>query len=104
MERSIGEMLLGPPKSAAGRRIVGVPAVIIAELQQHLANYVKPEPRALVFPGVKGGPLRHGNFNKMSAWPHAVEPEVPAGGREVRGRATDQGGGTPRGGGQRLPQ
>jgi hypothetical protein len=26
-----------------------------------------------VFPGVKGGPLRRGNFNKMSAWPYAVE-------------------------------
>ena len=28
---------------------------------------------ALAFPGAKGGPLRRGNFNKMSAWPHAVE-------------------------------
>jgi integrase len=26
-----------------------------------------------VFPGVKGGPLRRGNFNKMSAWPQAVK-------------------------------
>ena len=35
--------------------------------------YVNDEPGALVFPSVKGGPLRRGNFNKMSAWPHAVE-------------------------------
>jgi integrase len=27
---------------------------------------------ALVFPGAMGGPLRRGNFNKMSAWPYAV--------------------------------
>jgi integrase len=26
----------------------------------------------LVFPGVKGGPIRRGNFNKMAAWPQAV--------------------------------
>ncbi|HYB17008.1 MAG TPA: tyrosine-type recombinase/integrase [Streptosporangiaceae bacterium] len=25
-----------------------------------------------MFTGVKGGPLRRSNFNKMSAWPHAV--------------------------------
>jgi integrase len=25
-----------------------------------------------VFPGVMGGPLRRGNFNRMSAWPYAV--------------------------------
>ncbi len=66
-------MLLGPPKSQAGRRVVGIPAAIIADLREHLAIYVTDEPGALVSPGVKGGPLRRGNFNKMSAWPHAVE-------------------------------
>jgi integrase len=34
--------------------------------------FVKDEPGALVFPGQMGGPLRRGNFNKMSGWPHAV--------------------------------
>lgn len=72
VERSTGEMLLGPPKSKAGRRVVGIPAAIIPELAAHLAIYVKDEPGALLFPGVKGGPIRRGNFNKMSAWPHAV--------------------------------
>jgi len=38
----------------------------------HLQIYVKDEPGALVFPGVQGGPIRRGNFNKMSAWPQAV--------------------------------
>jgi integrase len=38
----------------------------------HLAAFVQDEPGALVFPGAKGGPIRRGNFNKMSAWPHAV--------------------------------
>ena len=69
VERSTGEMLLGSPKSTAGRRVVGIPAAIIPELALHLAIYVKDEPGALVFPGAKGGPIRRGNFNKMSAWP-----------------------------------
>jgi integrase len=73
VERSTGEMLLGPPKSKAGRRVVGIPDAIIPALRDHLSVFVKDEPGALVFPGVKGGPIRRGNFNKMSAWPHAVE-------------------------------
>jgi integrase len=28
---------------------------------------------ALVFPGVKGVPLRRNNFRKLTGWPHAVE-------------------------------
>jgi integrase len=73
VERSTGEMLLGPPKSKAGRRVVGVPDAIIPTLRDHLSVFAKDEPGALVFPGVRGGPLRRGNFNKMSAWPDAVE-------------------------------
>jgi len=40
VERSTGEMLLGPPKSRAGRRIVGVPEVIIP----HSASTWPPSP------------------------------------------------------------
>jgi integrase len=72
IERSTGEILLGPPKSKAGRRVVGVPQAIIPVLREHLAVFVKEEPGSLVFPGVRGGPLRRGNFNRMSAWPQAV--------------------------------
>jgi integrase len=71
-ERSTGEILLGPPKSRAGRRIVGIPAAIIPALREHMNVFVKPGTGALVFPGAKGGPLRRGNFNKMSAWPQSV--------------------------------
>lgn len=56
VERSTGEMLIGPPKPKAGRRVVGVPGAIITTLRDHLAVFVKDEPGALVFPGVKGGP------------------------------------------------
>ena len=72
VERSTGEILLGPPKSKAGRRMVGIPQAIIPVLREHLSIFVKDEPGALAFPGVMGGPLRRGNFNKMSAWPYAV--------------------------------
>jgi integrase len=72
VERSTGEMLLGPPKSRAGRRIVGIPAVIVPALREHLAVFVKDEPGALIFSGPMGGPLRRGNFNRASAWPQAV--------------------------------
>ena len=72
VERSTGEILLGPPKSRAGRRVVGIPKVIIPVLREHLTIYVKDEPGGLAFPGAQGGPLRRGNFNKMSAWPYAV--------------------------------
>jgi integrase len=72
VERSTGEMLLSPPKSKASRRIVGIPDAIIPALRDHLSVFVKSEPGAPVFPGVMGGPLRRGNFHKMSAWPQAV--------------------------------
>jgi len=73
VERSTGEILLGPPKSKAGRRIVGIPQAIVADLRGHLATFTRPDPAALVFPGAKGGPLRRGNFNKMSGWPQAAK-------------------------------
>ena len=72
IERSTGEILLGPPKSSAGRRVVGIPDAIIPVLREHLAVFVGAEPGSLVFPGAKGGPLRRGNFNKMSGWPQVV--------------------------------
>jgi integrase len=72
VERSTGELVLGPPKSRAARRIVGIPASIIPVLHEHLSLFVRPEADALIFPGAKGGPLRRSNFNKMAAWPHAI--------------------------------
>ncbi len=38
-----------------------------------MSAFVGPDPGALVFCGVQGVPLRRSNFNKMSAWPQAVE-------------------------------
>lgn len=71
-ERSTGEINLGPPRSKASRRVAGVPQAIVPDLRHHLAVYAKPEPGALAFPGAMGGPLRRSNFNRSTAWPHAV--------------------------------
>jgi integrase len=72
IERSNGEIVLGPPKSAAGRRVVGIPRAIRPALAAHMSAFVGADPGALVFPGPKGGPLRRGNFNRQAGWPHAV--------------------------------
>jgi hypothetical protein len=50
IERSTGELLLGPPKSGAGRRIVGLPEVIVPALREHLAAFAEDDPGTLVFP------------------------------------------------------
>jgi hypothetical protein len=52
--------------------VVGIPAAIIPALREHLSIFTGADPGALVFPGAQGGPLRRGNFNKMSARPQAV--------------------------------
>ena len=71
-ERSTGEIILGPPKSKAGRRTVGIPRVVLPELRRHLQAFAERGPGALAFPGAKGGRLRRGNFNRSAAWPQAV--------------------------------
>ncbi|MER6581725.1 hypothetical protein [Nonomuraea sp. NPDC001023] len=54
VERSSGGLVLGPPKSKAGRRTVGIPQSIIPILREHMDTYVKDEPGSLMFPGAKG--------------------------------------------------
>lgn len=53
-----GTLVLGPPKSDAGVRLVALPDVLTEELTEHLTNYVGPHPDSLLFTGEKGGPLR----------------------------------------------
>ncbi|TDB90766.1 site-specific integrase [Actinomadura sp. KC216] len=73
VERANGEMILGPTKSRAGIRTVTIPAAIVPALVAHLGKYTKREPRALVFTGIKGGPLRRSGFNKVTHWKYVVE-------------------------------
>jgi integrase len=70
VELRTGELIFGPPKSKAGRRIVTVPTTIRAEIRRHLDTYVPEDPDALVFTGSKGGALRPGNFHRAARWKH----------------------------------
>ena len=53
-----GELIVGPPKSDAGRRTVALPPQAIFALQSHLDHWTGPAADDWVFTGAKGGPLR----------------------------------------------
>jgi integrase len=63
-----GDMVLCPPKSRAGKRIVGIPSAIIAALREHLDAFVEDRPDAFVFLDAGGGFLRGGNFRREASW------------------------------------
>ena len=67
-----GAMVLAPPKSRAGKRLIGFPAVIVPELTYHLETYVRDAADAFVFLGAKGGFLRGGNFRRAAGWSQAL--------------------------------
>jgi integrase len=66
-----GAFSVGPPKSAAGRRTVTLPAAVVAVLAEHLADYTAPSPDAFVFLSSQGGHLRRSNFNRR-VWQSAT--------------------------------
>lgn len=69
VERPGGVLVLGPPKTAAGRRTVTVPAAMRADIRDHLDAYAaEDDPQALVFTGAKGAALRRGNFHRAVRW------------------------------------
>ena len=53
-----GELFMGDPKTAAGRRTIAIPDVIVPALEDHLTSHVAAPPDSLLFTGEKGGPLR----------------------------------------------
>jgi integrase len=57
-----GQLLVREPKSAAGRRVVHLPAGLVEELRSHLSTFVAVDPDGLVFPSGNGGVLRQSNF------------------------------------------
>ncbi|MGN6606633.1 MAG: tyrosine-type recombinase/integrase [Jatrophihabitans sp.] len=71
VELGTGELVTGPPKTAAGRRVVAVPTQLLPDLRRHLESFVGPSPTDLVFAGPKGAPLRRSNFQK--AWQQGLE-------------------------------
>ena len=63
-ELKSGELVLGPPKTEAGRRTIVLPPHTIDSIVQHLDQWVGPEEDAFVFLGTDSGPLRRSNFNR----------------------------------------
>lgn len=65
IERSIteveGRLVEGTTKGHA-QRTVPIPAGLASELEEHLADTVRPAPDAWLFPAPEGGPLRYRNF------------------------------------------
>jgi integrase len=70
-ELSGGELVLGPPKTDAGRRTVSIPDVLISDLEAHLENFAAPGPDGLVFCSEDGKPANRKTFYR--AWNHATE-------------------------------
>jgi hypothetical protein len=60
---------IGPPKTAAGRRTLALPAELLPALEEHLGHWASPEPGGLVFVGEKGGPVRPGVWQKEGSGP-----------------------------------
>ncbi len=59
MTRVDGVILVGPPKSSAGKRNVAVPPHLLPELAAHLAAHCGPGRDALVFTTPRGAQLYH---------------------------------------------
>jgi integrase len=64
VELADGSLAVGPPKTAAGRRVVAIPGSLVADVGQHLARFVGRGDAAWVFAGPKGGVLRRSNFQQ----------------------------------------
>jgi integrase len=54
--------VVGPVKSAAGRRVVTIPAAILPDVRAHLDTYAEEGPDGRVFRGPRGGGLRSSTF------------------------------------------
>jgi integrase len=65
VELAKGPLFTGPPKSDAGKRDLSIPAFLVPDVTEHLERFTASDPRALVFVGPKGAPLRRSNFTRQ---------------------------------------
>lgn len=61
-------LVLGPPKSRAGRRTVALPSSMRPIIQEHLDRFTGAGNRALVFTLRGGSPVRRSSFNPEVNW------------------------------------
>ena len=71
-----GQLFFGPPKTAAGRRTVGMPSFVARALDMHITLYAEPGDEGLVFPAPEGGPMRRSNFRRRVWEPATAEVGV----------------------------
>jgi integrase len=67
-----GHHLVSPPKTAAGRRSVAIPAIVAEALEFHLGLYAEPGKDGIVFPAPAGGYIRPENFRRR-VWTPATK-------------------------------
>ncbi|HVV38671.1 MAG TPA: site-specific integrase [Acidimicrobiales bacterium] len=67
-----GTLSFSPPKTAAGKRTIGIPSFVADSLAAHIDNYALRGPDGLVFPSTDGEPLRRSNFRRR-VWEPATK-------------------------------
>ncbi|MFJ7259641.1 tyrosine-type recombinase/integrase [Streptomyces globosus] len=60
-----GQREIKAPKSAAGKRTVSIPSVIVPDVRDHLKRYAEPGADGRVFVGAKGATPRRNHFNRL---------------------------------------
>jgi integrase len=68
-----GTLSDGPPKSEAGRRILGVPSFVARSLATHIDLSSLPGDDGLAIPSVEGTPMRRSNFRRRVWDPATAE-------------------------------
>ena len=63
-ERADGAIVIGPPKSDAGRRTVSIPPHVLPELERHLHDHVASGADSPLFSGPHGGVLYRKTFSR----------------------------------------
>ena len=67
-----GKIVVSPPKTDAGRRVVTLPRLAVEALAARLDEYADPDPESLVFTTPGGAHLLRSPFNRL-VWRPAVE-------------------------------
>ena len=74
-----GHVTIGnEPKTSRSKRTVPVARSVMRRLEEHLANFVCPEPDALVFTAPRGGPLARSLFSRRVWRPAVLRAGIPS--------------------------
>ena len=72
VELDTGQLIVTPPKSAAGVRTVALPPAILSAVREYLDGADGQPHDAPLFTGARGGSLRRSNFRRAVGWSAAV--------------------------------